>query len=287
MSTTVTEPFSVRSLDVVAETDAHEGPVYTADEHALYFTSVRRETEVAIKRLELATGRVEVVWRDTNVANGMVLDGEGRLVVCEQGTFETPARITRLDRRTGDLETVVDSCGGLPLNSPNDVVVARDGAIWFTDPSYGYLQGFRPAPRRHDAVYRHDPATGRTTVVAERFDKPNGLAFSPSERLLYVTDNGAPHHLLAFAVAGTRLGPSHQVAVGTPGHPDGLKVDETGRIYASATTGIQVFDPAGRQVGRVHLPGTVNFTFGGPDRDVLFITTDTAVWAAELSTKGA
>src|SRR5262249_13625377 len=131
------------------------------------------------------------------------------------------------------------------------------------------------------------PSTGKTTVVAERFDKPNGLAFSPSEQLLYVSDNGAPHHLLAFTVTGTRLGPSHQVAVGTPGHPDGLKVDETRRIYASATTGIQVFDPAGRQVGAIHLPGTVNFTFGGADRNILFITTDTAVWAAELSTKGA
>jgi gluconolactonase len=287
MSTTVSEPFTVHSLEIVAETDAHEGPVYAADEHALYFTSVRRGRHVAIKRVELATGRVDVVRTETNVANGMVLDREGRLVVCEQGTLETPARITRLDRRTGDVETIVDSCGGLPFNSPNDVVVARDGAIWFTDPSYGHLQGFRPSPRRHDAVYRHDPSTGETTVVAERFDKPNGLAFSPSERLLYVSDNGAPHHLLAFNVAGTRLGPSHRVAVGTPGHPDGLKVDETGRIYASATTGVQVFDPAGRQVGAIHLPGTVNFTFGGPEGDVLFITTDRAVWAAELSTKGA
>jgi len=287
VSTTIAEPLKVRSLEVVAETDAHEGPVYAADEHALYFTSVRRGTQVAIKRLELATGRVEIVRSETNVANAMVLDREGRLVVCEQGTLVTPARITRFDRNTGDVETVVDSCGGLPLNSPNDVVVARDGAIWFTDPSYGDLQGFRPAPQRHDAVYRHDPSTGKTTVVAERFDKPNGLAFSPSERLLYVTDNGAPHHLLAFTVAGTRLGPSHRVAVGTPGHPDGLKVDETGRIYASATTGIQVFDPAGRQVGAIQLPGTVNFTFGGPDGDVLFITTDTAVWAAALNTKGA
>jgi gluconolactonase len=287
MSATVTAPFEVRSLEVVAETDAHEGPVYAADEHALYFTSVRRGTEVAIKRLELATGRVDIVLGETNVANGMVLDREGHLVVCEQGTFETPARITRLDRATGNFETVADSCGGLPLNSPNDVVVARDGAIWFTDPSYGYLQGFRPMPQRRDAVYRHDPTTGRTAVVAERFDKPNGLAFSPSGRLLYVSDNGASHHLLAFMVAGTRLGPSHRVAVGTPGHPDGVKVDETGRIYASAATGVQVFDPSGRQVGAIHLPGTVNFTFGGRDGDVLFITTDTAVWAAELSTKGA
>ena len=149
MSTTLAEPFKVRSLEVVAETDAHEGPVYAADEHALYFTSVRRGTHVAIKRLELASGGVDVVRSETNVANGMVLDREGRLVVCEQGTLEMPARITRLDRTTGSVETIVDNCRGLPFNSPNDVVVARDGAVWFTDPSYGHLQGFRPAPRRH------------------------------------------------------------------------------------------------------------------------------------------
>src|SRR5919108_2403352 len=149
-------------LELVAETDAHEGPVYVADEDALYFTTVRTD-RVAIKRLSLEDGAISVVRADANMANGMTLDREGRLVVCEQGTFRTSARITRLDRRTGALETVVE--GG--LSSPNDVVVARDGAIWFTDPSYGWLQGFRPAPELPDAVLRHDPRTGATTIVAQ------------------------------------------------------------------------------------------------------------------------
>jgi len=287
MSAIAAEPFAVLSLEPIAETDAHEGPVYAADEHALWFTSVRRGTRVALKRLDLATGRVESVRATTNVANGMTLDREGRLVICEQGTTTAPARISRLDRTTGELEVIVDAYAGRPFNSPNDVVVADDGSIWFTDPGYGFLQGFRPAPQRPDAVYRHDPATGETATVAERFDKPNGLAFSPDERLLYVSDNGAPHHLLAFEVEGARLGPSHRVAIGTPGHPDGLKVDAAGRIYASATTGVQVFEPDGSLAGAIDLPGTVNFTFGGPARDVLYLTTDTAVWAAELNTKGA
>ena len=287
MSAVAAEPFAVRSLELVAETDAHEGPVYAPDEDALYFTTVRRGTHVALKRLELATGRVEIVRQDTNVANGMVLDREGRLVICEQGTLRTPARITRLDRSTGKLEAVTEQSDGVPLNSPNDVVVASDGAIWFTDPSYGHLQGFRPQPLAPDAVYRHDPATGETKQVAARFDKPNGLAFSPDERLLYVGDNGHPHHLLAFVVDGDRLGSCARVAVGAPEHPDGLKVDEAGRIYGSATSGVQVWDANGRRVGEIELPGTVNFTFGGPGRDVLFLTTDTAVWAAALNTKGA
>ena len=274
-------------IELVAEIDAHEGPVYAADEHALYFTTVRRE-QVAIGRLSLDTGEATVVRPDANTANGMTLDREGRLVVCEQGTLDTPARITRIERATGVIETLVEAVDGLPLNSPNDVVVSRDGAVWFTDPSYGHLQGFRPEPEVPDSVYRLDPATGSLCVAATGFDKPNGLAFSPEESVLYVADNGAPHHLLAFDVgADGTLSGRRILAVGTPEHPDGLKVDGDGRIYASAATGIHVLGPGGELIGEIVLPGAVNFTFGGPDRNVLFITADTAIWAAVLHAKGA
>jgi gluconolactonase len=271
----------------VAETDAHEGPVYAADEDALYFTTVRRE-RVAIKRLALGDGTVRVVRADANMANGMALDQDGSLVVCEQGTLTEPARISRLDRRTGSVGTVVDSWNGVPLNSPNDVVVKSDGSIWFTDPSYGHLQGFRPEPQTRDHVFRFDPTSGELTAVLDSLDKPNGLAFSPDERVLYVGDNGAPHHLLAYDVEdGARLAGGRVLATFTPEQPDGIKVDEQGRICASAAGGIRIFDERGRQIGEIELPGAVNFTFGGPGRNVLFITTDTAVWAAELDTKGA
>jgi gluconolactonase len=278
---------TAQRLRRVAETDAHEGPVYVADEDALYFTTVRRE-RVAIKRLALADGTVAVVRADANMANGMALDRDGSLVVCEQGTLTQPARISRFDRRTGSVETVVDSWKGLPLNSPNDVVVARDGTIWFTDPSYGHLQGFRPEPQTGDHVYRYDPVSGELTAVLDSLDKPNGLVFSPDERVLYLGDNGAPHHLLAYDVeAGARLTCGRVLADFTPEQPDGIKVDERGRIYASAAGGMRILDERGGQVGEIELPGAVNFTFGGRDGNVLFITTDTAVWAAELDTKGA
>ena len=259
----------------VAATDAHEGPVYVAAEDALYFTTVRRD-RVQIKRLELQDVRVSVVRDDANMANGMTLDGAGRLVICEQGTHERPAAITCMDVATGTVDTVVDAYDGLPLNSPNDVVVGRDGAIWFTDPSYGHLQGFRPQPRLPDQVYRHDPRTGVTDVVADGFDKPNGIALSPDERTLYVTDSGRPHHVRAFDLAGE----DERVLAVIPGAPDGLKVDGHGRVYASAANGVQVLEPTGALTGEIDLPGAVNFCFGGPRRDVLFITTDDAVWAA-------
>jgi gluconolactonase len=267
----------------LARTDAHEGPVYVAGEDALYFTSVPRHALqgplVDVRRLALSTGEVTTVRHDANVANGMCLDRDGTLLVCEQGTFSTPARIARLDPRTGGTATVVDACDGLPLNSPNDVVVRSDGTIWFTDPSYGHLQGFRPAPRTGDHVYVHDPRTGATAVAADGLDKPNGLAFSPGEDVLYVADNGAPHHLLAFDARNGGLGDRRLVFTTSPEHPDGVKVDATGRIYATSADGVDVRSPAGGLLDRVDLPGAVNFAFAG---DRLLITTDTAVWAAAV-----
>ena len=292
-------------LTLLAEVDAHEGPVYFADENALYFTTLPRlgvdgSPSVQIKRLPLEEpDDVSVLVAEVNGANGMTSDRNGRLIVCEQGNRWEPARISRLDRVTGERERLVEDWRGLPLNSPNDVVVASDGAIWFTDPSYGHLQGFRPQPEVGDFVYRHDPATGHTHVVADSFDKPNGIALSPDERTLYVTDTGAnqelssyhlerPHHIKAFDVlGGRRLSGERLFAVVTPGFPDGLKVDRGGRVYASSFSGVQVFDPDGELLGEIQMPGAVNFCFGGPDRDVLLITTDSAVWAAALAAKGA
>jgi len=274
----VTDATATRLHRLVA-TDAHEGLVYAADEDALYFTTGR--PLVSIMRLHLATGRVDVVRADANMANGMALDREGRLVICEQGDSERPAAITRMDRATGAVETVADAYRGRPLNSPNDVVVASDGAIWFTDPSYGHLQGFRPAPELGDLVYRLDPASGELDVVAGGFDKPNGLAFSPGEDVVYVTDSGRPNHVKAFdVVGGRRLAGERVFAVTGPGFPDGIKVDPRGRVHVSAASGVVVHSPAGERLGEIPVPGAVNFAWGAPG--LLYITTDTAVWSAEL-----
>ncbi len=297
-------------LALVAETDAHEGPVYIPGEDVLYFTTLPGKVDIpapgtpsaCIKRLALDglnfpvdPSRLSVVPARVTMPNGMALGRDGSLVVCEQGTRAEHARISRVHPTTGEPETVVDAWGGLRLNSPNDVVVRSDGTIWFTDPSYGYLQGFRPEPQIGDYVYRYDPASGRLSVVADCFDKPNGLAFSPDERTLYITDSGAnqepgsyhvrrPHRIAAFDVHdSSHLGPGRLFAVTTPGCPDGIKVDRAGRVYASSSSGVQVFSQAGDLAGLIRLPGAVNFTFGGAGGEVLFITTDTAIWAAVLN----
>ena len=242
---------------------------------------------MAIKRLDLATGEVSVLIERSNGANGMTLAPDGRLLVCEQGTPDERAALALIDRRTGEREVVLDAFGGRPLNSPNDVVVRGDGTIWFTDPSYGHLQGFKPAPELSEAVYCHDPRSGGTRVVADAFEKPNGICFAPGERVLYVSDTGSGG-VTAFDVdAAGRVSGERSFAVGEPGFPDGLKTDADGRVYGSARSGVQVFDRDGELVDEIPVPGAVNFCFGGPGRDVLFITTDTAVWAAVLNAKGA
>ena len=266
-------------LERLVDVDAHEGPVYVPGEDALYFTSVPRPgPRVDIKRLDLGSLTVSIVRPDAAAANGMTLGHDGRLIVCEQ----IGGAIAAVDRTTGERELLVEG-----FNSPNDVVVKRDGTIWFTDPSYGWLQGFRPRPLLRDAVWRYDPRTGSAIMVADSFDKPNGLCFSPDERTLYVADNGEPHHLKAFDVLdGGRLARERVIRVSSPEHPDGLKADATGRLYATFAGGVEVLSPDGSVLGQIELPGAVNFCFGGPERDVLFITADTAIYAAHLEAKG-
>ena len=233
------------------------------------------------------------------MANGMTLDREGRLVICEQGTMSSPARISRLNLSTNEIESLVEQWFGLPFNSPNDVVVKSDGTIWFTDPSYGALQSFKPQPIVGDFVYRFDPATGSLSVVADSFNKPNGLAFSPDESILYINDSAAiqgpgtyyanlPHHIRAFDVVNeTHLANDRLFAVVTPGIPDGLKVDSAGRVYSSSANGLKIFNPSGDLIGAIQIYNIANFTFGGPQNNIIFALNDSAIYAVHLQAEGA
>jgi gluconolactonase len=258
----------------IAAVDAHEGPVVM--DGGLFFTT----RAGAIKRLDLSSGEVSYVEADVVAPNGMTLGHDGRLLVCEQGAPDRPAALSAVDPVSGAREVLADNWRGEPLNSPNDVAVRHDGTIWFTDPSYGHLQGFRPQPRLGDYVYRLDPGTGVLEVVDDSLVKPNGIAFSPDGDTLYVTDSGAPHHIVAFDVTDQRrLTGRRLLAVTMPGFPDGLKTDGAGRVYASAFSGVQMFSPAGNLLDEIDLPGAVNFAFAGDD---LLITADTAVWSVSL-----
>jgi gluconolactonase len=259
-------------IERLAETDAHEGPVYVAAERALYFTTQRAGRRVDIMRLSLADGRISTVVADAGAANGMALDHDGRLLVCEQ----QPAAISRVDPATGARETVVRAYRGRPLNSPNDIVVKSDGSIWFTDPSYAYLQGFGPQPELGDHVYRHD---GDLELAAGGFEKPNGLAFSPDESVLYVGDSDACV-IDAFDVLHDReLANRRRFATIERGYPDGLKTDRRGNVYTTGGPGLLVFSPTGALLREIDLPGAVNFALAG---DQLLVTADDAIWSIPI-----
>jgi gluconolactonase len=262
-------------LTRVAETDAHEGPVFAEGEQALYFTTQRHGLRVDVKRLSLADGAISTVRPDANAANGMALDLDGALLVCEQ----QPAAIARVDPSSGRRETVVDAYRGRPLNSPNDIVVKSDGSLWFTDPSYAHLQGFGPEPQLGDFVYRF--GGGELELVADGFEKPNGLAFSPGESVLYVGDSEACVIESFDVLDGRRLGNRRRFATIAKGYPDGLKVDDDGNVFTTGGRGLLVYDARGALLQDIELPGAVNFAWAG---ERLLVTTDDAIWAVDATT---
>lgn len=267
-----------------------EGPVWFNDGGYLLWSDIPNQR---ILRWVPEQG-VSVYRADSNFSNGNTRDLQGRLVTCEHGT----RRVTRTEP-DGSITVVADRFEGKRLNSPNDVVVHRDGGIWFTDPTYGILsdyEGFKAEPEQAGRnVYRIDPHSGEVTCVASDFVQPNGLAFSPDGTTLYVADSArshdpdSPHHIRALHVKeGSWLGQSRVFATIEPGVPDGLRVDVQGNVWTSAGDGVQCFAPDGTLLGKILLPETAaNLTFGGPRRNRLFITANTSLYMIHVAVAGA
>ncbi len=266
-----------------------EGPVWFADARCLYFSDIPNDR--MLRWVE--SGEVTVYRSPSFYSNGNTRDPQGRLVSCRHGTRSVVR--TELD---GSITTIADSYGGKPLNSPNDVVVTSDGAVWFTDPPYGimfdYEGGVADSEQGGNYLFRIDPASGALQIAADDFDKPNGLAFSPDEKTLYVADSGGshtrggPHHVRRFSVEGGKLSGGKVFAEVNPGVPDGLRVDEKGNVWISCGDGILVFSADGRSLGKILVPEPVaNLTFGGPKRNRLFITASTSLYSLFVNARGA
>jgi len=240
-----------------------------------------------------AGGGVTEFRKPSNYANGHTRDREGRLVSCEHGA----RRVTRTEW-DGSITVLADKYKGKRLNSPNDVVVKSDGTVWFTDPPYGILSDYEGHKGESEIgachVYRFDPKTGKLTIAADDFDKPNGLAFSPDEKILYIADTGASHdpegprHIRAFKVGKDgKLTGGKVFAVCDSGLFDGFRCDEDGNIWSSAGDGVHCFSPKGELLGKIRVPEVVsNVTFGGPKKNRLFITATTSLYAIYLNRRG-
>jgi len=267
-----------------------EGPVWFADGGYLVWSDIPNNR---LLRWVPDQG-VSVFRANCDYINGNTRDRQGRLVSCSHGK-----RAVERTEPDGAITILADRYQGKRLNSPNDVVVKSDDSIWFTDPNYGIMSDYEgyKAEMEQDGcyVFRLDPATGALSVVADDFRKPNGLAFSPDESVLYVADSGrshdpeAPAHIRAFDVseAGT-LSRGRVFAAISPGLPDGFRVDSAGHVWTSAGAGINCLNPQGEVLGRIKAPQMVsNLTFGGPRRNRLFFTAAHEVYSVFVAANGA
>lgn len=255
-----------------------EGPIWNREHGYLLFSDMPGD----VRRRWDAEQGVREVMRPSNRCNGMAYDAAGNVVVCEHST----SRVVR-ELSDGTRQVVASHYRGKELNSPNDVVVARDGSIYFSDPSYGRLATVgveRECELDFRGVYRVGPDGELRLMVAEdEFDMPNGLCFSPDATRLYVNDSPRAH-IKVFDVdsdgalhGGRILADSIGRGISEEGVPDGMKCDQLGNVWVAGPGGVWVFDPDGTHLGVVQLPEVVaNFTWGGPDlRDLYFCASTT------------
>ncbi len=266
-----------------------EGPVWFGDGRYLLFSDIPNDR---IMRWEEDTGAVSVFRRPSNYANGNTRDRQGRLVTCEMDA----QRLTRTEY-DGTVTVLADSFEGKRLTAPNDVVVKSDGSIWFSDNGAGtrgnYL-GHKAEWELPLRVYRLDPATGAMTVAVNDMRRPNGLAFSPDEKLLYVVDTPGPGQrtIQVYDVEGTHAVNRREFCSAEPGGSDGIRVDVDGTLWCAwgggpEEDGVAIYHPDGTMIGRIMLPERcANVCFGGRKRNRLFMTASQSVYSLFVETQG-
>ena len=279
------------TLQKLADGAVHsEGPVYFHEDESVIWSDAHGNR---LFRWNKSDG-MSVLRDPSNYQSGNYRDLEGRLVACSSGDRAIIRR-----EHNGEWKTLVDRYQGNRLNSPNDLAVKRDGTIWFTDPPYGLTQpnqGYGGKEEQAGSyVFRFDPATGEIYPVVTDMERPNGLCFSPDESLLYVSDTSefdypqGHHYIRVYTVfEGQRATDGQVFAVIEPGQPDGFRVDEHGNIFTSSQDSVQVFAADGTRLGKILVPEiSTNVTFGGQERDRLFITAGKSLYAIYLNTRGA
>jgi gluconolactonase len=267
-----------------------EGPAWFAAGRYLVWSDIPNDRML---RWDETDGSVSVCRHPSSATNGHTVDRQGRLISCEHRS-----RCVSRTEHDGSRSVLASHFEGKRLNSPNDVVVKSDGSVWFTDPSYGIDSDYEGDASTSEIgaqrVYRIDAISGAITVVADDFVQPNGLAFSPDEAMLYITDTGAthradgPHHVRRFRVtSSTQLVGGEVVATCPTGLYDGLRVDVHGNLWLSAGDGVHCHAPDGAPLGRIVIPETVaNLCFGGPKRNRMFICASTSLYSVFLNTRG-
>ena len=269
-----------------------EGPAWFAAGRYLMWSDIPNNR---MMRWDETDGSVSVFRQPADNSNGNTTDRQGRLVTCQHRT-----RCVTRTEFDGSITVLASHWQGKRLNSPNDAVVKSDGSIWFTDPSYGIDSEYEgdAAPSEIGAchVYRIDPVSGAVDAVAMDFAKPNGLAFSPDEKRLYIVDTGFSHgpqfprHIRVFDVGadGRTLSGGGVFAESAVGMFDGLRTDVHGNVWTSSGDGVRCYAADGTLLGIIRIPEVVaNCCFGGVKRNRLFICGTTSLYSVYLNTRGA
>jgi len=267
-----------------------EGPVWLADMQCLLFSDIPNDRIMRWTQ----TGGVDLFRHPAGYPNGQTRDRQGRLITCSHH-----GRCVQRTEIDGRITVIADRFEGKRLNSPNDTVVKSDGTLWFSDPHYGIntdYEGGRQPSELPARVYRWDPRDDSLRIVADDFDGPNGLCFSPDERRLYIADTGEQfaddpvQHIRVFDLdaAGERLSNDRVFHKVSPGCADGFRCDENGNIWTSAGDGVHCVDPSGALLGKILVPSPVgNLTFGGRSRSRLFICASQTLYAIYTNQRGA
>jgi len=268
-----------------------EGPVYFGDARCLLWSDLPGNR---IMRWDEETGAVSVWRKPSDYANGNTRDRQGRLITCEHDS----RRVTRTEY-DGSITVLSHTYDGKRYNSPNDVVVSRDGAVWFTDPPFGlmsYYEGHLDTQELPHGVYRLDPHSMAPSLVADGILAPNGLAFSPDGKILYIVASRAdPREILAYDVIdGVKLANRRTlINAGPGGTPDGFRVDVDGNLWCgwgmgnAELDGVRVFNPQGQPIGHIDLPERcANVCFGGRWRNRLFMAASHSLYALYVNTQG-
>lgn len=267
-----------------------EGPVWFGDGRYLIFSDIPNNR--MLRWLE-DTGGVSVFRFPSNYSNGNTRDRQGRLITCEHDS----RRVTRTEL-DGEVTVLIDQFQGKPLNAPNDLAVHSGGAIWFTDPGYGILNNYEGHKAKFELptnVYRLDPQTRQARVVVGDMDRPNGVCFSPDEKMLYIVDTGTPHNIRVYDVVdASRLANGRVFVDMSPGNSDGIRCDVDGNLWSAAGwggesfNGVRVFAPDGKLIGKIHLPEIcANLCFGGARKNRLFMAASQSLYSLYVGAQGA
>lgn len=260
-----------------------EGPVYLKEKNIIVWSDIPNNRMLYYNLKNYKTGTYRY---PSNFSNGNSTDLDGLMITAEHGR----RAVSRTDE-AGNVDIITNQIEGKKYNSPNDLVCKSDGSIWFTDPQYGIMSNHEGYESRsetiYNGVYKIDK-NNMVTLLTSDIDAPNGIAFSPDEKIVYITDTGATGNIFSYDVVDNLIKNKKVFATPRPGKPDGIKVDANGNLFSSAWDGVQIYSPKGELIAKIQIPEqrTANLCFGGENFDELFIASDKSLYKIKMQTKG-